>query len=93
MDECRADWVNGTKHRQALASLLRRERIKESSYNREYERCMTEEIPECLRRESARVRKTVAESERGERKQVLDGRRGKKVQDVPRRERETIEHM
>jgi hypothetical protein len=29
----------------------------------------------------------------GERKQVLDGRRGKKVQNVLRGERETIEHM
>jgi hypothetical protein len=26
----------------------RRERIKEFGYNREYERCMTEEIPEYL---------------------------------------------
>jgi hypothetical protein len=28
----------------------RRERIKESRYNRKYERCMTEEIPEYPRR-------------------------------------------
>jgi hypothetical protein len=35
----------------------RRERIKESKYNREYERCMTEEIPEYLGRKSARERK------------------------------------
>jgi hypothetical protein len=28
-----------------------RERIKESRYNRKYERCMTEEIPEYLERE------------------------------------------
>jgi hypothetical protein len=34
-----------------------RERIKESRYNRDYEKCMTEEIPEYLRRESARERK------------------------------------
>jgi hypothetical protein len=27
----------------------RRKRIKESRYNREYERCMTEEIPKYLR--------------------------------------------
>jgi hypothetical protein len=32
----------------------RRERIKESRYNREYERCMTEEIPEYLGRERSR---------------------------------------
>jgi hypothetical protein len=35
----------------------RKERIKESRYNREYERCMPEEIPEYLGRESARERK------------------------------------
>jgi hypothetical protein len=35
----------------------RRELIKESRYNREYERCMTEEIPEYLGRENARERK------------------------------------
>jgi hypothetical protein len=38
----------------------RRESIKESRYNWEYERCMTEEIPECLGRESARERKLMA---------------------------------
>jgi hypothetical protein len=51
----------------------RRERIKESRYKRKFERCTTEEIPQYLRRE---------EKERGERKQVLDGRRGKDVQNV-----------
>jgi hypothetical protein len=56
----------------------RRERIKESRYNRVYERCMTEEILENLGRESAKERKIMAE----ERKQVLDGRRGKKMQHV-----------
>jgi hypothetical protein len=35
----------------------RRERIKESRYNRKYEKCMTEEIPEYLERESAKERK------------------------------------
>jgi hypothetical protein len=30
----------------------RRERIKESRYNREYERCMTEKIPKYLGKES-----------------------------------------
>jgi hypothetical protein len=35
----------------------RRERIKESRYNKEYERWMTEEIPEYLGRESVRKRK------------------------------------
>jgi hypothetical protein len=35
----------------------RRERIKESRYNKEYERCVTEEIPDYLRRESAKKKK------------------------------------
>jgi hypothetical protein len=34
----------------------RGERIKESRYNREYERCMTAETPEYLGRETARER-------------------------------------
>jgi hypothetical protein len=38
----------------------KRKRIKESRYNREYERCMTEEIPEYLWRESAKERKMMA---------------------------------
>jgi hypothetical protein len=37
-----------------------RERIKESSYNREYEKCMAEEIPAYLERESAKERKMMA---------------------------------
>jgi methyl coenzyme M reductase subunit C-like uncharacterized protein (methanogenesis marker protein 7) len=60
---------------------------RESRYNREYERCMTEDIPEYLRRESARKRKMMGRF-RGERKQVLDGRKGKNDE-----ERKTIEHM
>jgi hypothetical protein len=35
----------------------RRENIKESRYNRKSERCMTEEIPEYLGRESVAERK------------------------------------
>jgi hypothetical protein len=38
----------------------RRERIRESRYNREYERCMTEDVPVYLRRESAKERKMMA---------------------------------
>jgi hypothetical protein len=38
----------------------RRERIKESRYNREYERCMTQEIREYLGRENAKERKMMA---------------------------------
>jgi hypothetical protein len=62
----------------------RKERIKESRFNKEYERCMTEEIPEYLLRESARERKMMARLRCGneERKQELDGRGGKKVQNV-----------
>jgi hypothetical protein len=38
----------------------RRERIKESRFNRKYGKCMTEEIPEYLGRKSARERKMMA---------------------------------
>jgi hypothetical protein len=38
----------------------RRERIKESRYNRKYERCMTEEIVEYLGRENAKEGKMIA---------------------------------
>jgi hypothetical protein len=58
---------------------------KESRYNREYERCMVEEIPEHLGRESLREKKNDDEIqmwEREERKHVLNGRRRKKVQIV-----------
>jgi hypothetical protein len=34
--------------------------IKESKYNKKYEKCMTEEIPKYLGRESARERKLMA---------------------------------
>jgi hypothetical protein len=37
-----------------------REKIKESRYNREYKRCMTEEIPEYLGKKSAKERKMMA---------------------------------
>jgi hypothetical protein len=39
----------------------RRERIKESRYNKEYERWMTEEILEYLRRENAKRKKNYSE--------------------------------
>jgi hypothetical protein len=62
----------------------RREKIKESRYNREYERCMTEKIPEYLGRERARKKNdyNIQMWERGERKQILDRKRRKKVQNV-----------
>jgi hypothetical protein len=61
----------------------RRERIKESRYNRKYEGCLTEEIPEFLGR-GAKERKMMARfrCRNAERKQVLDERREKKVQNV-----------
>jgi hypothetical protein len=50
---------------------------------------MTEENSEHLGRESARERKMMARFRCGnERKQVLDGRRGKKVQNVLRGQRD-----
>jgi hypothetical protein len=52
-----------------------RERIKESRYNKEYERCITEKIAKYLERKKNY-------DEGGERKQILNGRRGKKVQNV-----------
>jgi hypothetical protein len=54
----------------------KKERIKDSRYNRAYERCMTEEIPEYLWRESARETKMMA---RRREKIEMDGRRGKNV--------------
>jgi hypothetical protein len=62
----------------------RRERIKESRYNRNYSRGNSG-VPVPVERECKR-KKNYGETqmwERGERKQVLDGRRGKKVQNVP----------
>jgi hypothetical protein len=37
----------------------RKEKIKEYRYNKKWERCMTEEVPEYLGRENARERKDV----------------------------------
>jgi hypothetical protein len=61
---------------------------------------MRKEISEYLRRESTGVREKretndgeIQMWEREERKQILDGRRGKKVQDMLRERNETIEHM
>jgi hypothetical protein len=38
----------------------RRERIREARYNREYERCVTEDVPVYLGRESTKERKMMA---------------------------------
>jgi hypothetical protein len=67
----------------------RRERIRQSRYNREYERCITEDVPVYLgKREREREENDgeIQMRERGEREQVLDGRRGENVQDVQRGE-------
>jgi hypothetical protein len=47
----------------------RRKRIKELKYNRDYERGITEEIPEYLRREGARERKMRRDSDVGTRRE------------------------
>jgi hypothetical protein len=55
----------------------RRERIKESRYNKEYESCMTEEIPEYLGRESAKERKMM-----GMRREKIGTRIGRKTERI-----------
>jgi hypothetical protein len=75
----------------------RRERIKESRYNRKYERCMTEEIPEYLGRGSAKERKIVERfmcrcgNKERENRYWMEGeqRRCRMCYE----ERETIQHM
>jgi hypothetical protein len=64
----------------------RRKRVRESRYNREYERCMMEEIWVYMGKGSAREKNDgeIQMQEPGEREQVLDGRRGEEVQDVLR---------
>jgi hypothetical protein len=70
----------------------RRERIREARYNREYERCVTEDVPVYLGRESTKERKMMARfrcgNEERENKYWVEeeGR-------MCRGERETIEHM
>jgi hypothetical protein len=68
----------------------RRERIKESRYNREYDRCMTKEIPEYLGRESARERKMMARfrCENEEREKRYSKERKEGVECAMRREGE-----
>jgi hypothetical protein len=72
----------------------RRERIRESRYNREYERrgkgCSG--VPGEREGERKENDGEIQMWERGEREQVLDGRRRKNVQDVPRGEREDRAH-
>jgi hypothetical protein len=73
----------------------RRERIRESRYNREYERCVTEDVPVYLRRESAKERKMVARFRCGneERENRYWMEEEERMCRMCREERETVEHM
>jgi hypothetical protein len=72
-----------------------RERISESTYNREYERCMTEDIPVYLGRESAKGRKMMARfrcsNEERENRYCTEGEERRCR--MCREESETVEHM
>jgi hypothetical protein len=87
-EEVKARWMNvelSERDKDAADKQEKRERIKKSRYNREYERGMTEEIPEYLGERECNRKKNDGKIqiwERVERKQLLDGRRGKKVQNV-----------
>jgi hypothetical protein len=74
-------WINVVLSGRDKDEQGKRERIKESRYNRENEGCMTEEILKYLGREKNDGE--IQMFERRERKQVLEGRRGKKMQNVP----------
>jgi hypothetical protein len=69
----------------------RRERVKESRCNRNYERCMTKEIPEYLERGNARERRMMARfSCRNEKRESRFGRKERKecTECAMRRERD-----
>jgi hypothetical protein len=72
-----------------------RERISDSRYNREYERCMTEDVPVCLGRESAKGRKMMARfrcgNEERENRYCTEGEERRCR--MCREESDTIEHM
>jgi hypothetical protein len=73
----------------------RRERIKKSRYNREYERCRSEEILENLERENARERKMMARFRCGneERENKYWMEEEERRYRMWYEEREMIEHM
>jgi hypothetical protein len=86
--------VKGTKTR---TSKKEKTESKNPRYNKEYEKGNFR-VP--TKREYKREREKretndgeIQMWEREERKQILDGRRGKKVQDMLRERKETIEHM
>jgi hypothetical protein len=83
--------MKGERHRQAR----KKGENKKSRYNREYERCVTKEISKYLGRERGE-RKLMARFRCGNeerREQVLGGKRGEKVQDVLRGERDDRAHV
>jgi hypothetical protein len=90
-------WMNVDKNEREKDTdkLERRERIKKSRYNREYESSVTEKISKYLGRESAREKKMMARfrcgNEERENKYWAEGeeRRCRMCYE----ERETIEHM
>jgi hypothetical protein len=47
-------WMSAELSERDTDKQERRERIRESRYNREYERCMTEDVPVYLERDSTR---------------------------------------
>jgi hypothetical protein len=51
---------NGYASKEVERLRLRRERIRESRYNREYERCVAEDVPVYLGKERAKERKMMA---------------------------------
>jgi hypothetical protein len=73
----------------------RRERIREARYNREYERCVTEDVPVYLGRESTKERKMMARFRCGneERENKYWMEEEERMCRMCREERETIEHM
>ncbi|KAH0812552.1 hypothetical protein GEV33_010238 [Tenebrio molitor] len=73
----------------------RRERIRESRYNRKYERCVTEDVPVYLGRESTKERKMMARFRCGneERENKYWMEEEERMCRMCREERETIEHM
>jgi hypothetical protein len=73
----------------------RRERIREARYNREYERCVTEDVPVYLGRESTKERKMMARFRCGneDRENKYWMEEEERMCRMCREERETIEHM
>jgi hypothetical protein len=88
-------WMSAELSERDTDKQERRERIRESRYNREYERCITEDVSVYLERDSARERKLMARfrcgNEEGEKRYWTEeeARRYR----MCREERETIDQM